>query len=119
MSTHPEHVGVLQMRLRIALLGMNKVGELGRVAEEEDGCIVEYPVEIAFVSTNLDGKTTRIAGSVCRARLATDRGETDSSAGSVANFLKERGTSEVRNVVSYFKIAMCAGALSMDLRDSR
>lgn len=53
--------------MRIALLGMNKVGELRRVAKEEDGSIVEYPVEIAFVSTNLDGKTARITGSVCRA----------------------------------------------------
>lgn len=53
------------MGLRIALLGMNKVGELCRVAKEEDGSVVEYPVEIAFISTNLDGKTTRITGSVC------------------------------------------------------
>lgn len=107
------------MSLRIALLGMNKVGELGRVAKEEDGRIVEYPVEITFISTNLDGKTTRITSSVCRARLATDRGETNSSAGSVADFLEEGGTSEVRNVVRHFKVAMCAGTLSMDLRDSR
>ena len=107
------------MRLRIALLGMNKVGELGRVAKEEDGSVVEYPVEIAFIGTNLDGKTTRITGSVCRARLATNGGETNSSAGSVANFLEEGGTSEVRNVVCHFKVAMCTGALSMDLRDSR
>jgi hypothetical protein len=61
------------MRLRIALLGMNKVRELGRVAKEEDRGVVEYPVEIAFISANLDGKTTRITGSVCRARLATNR----------------------------------------------
>jgi hypothetical protein len=107
------------MSLRIALLGMNKVGELGRVAKEEDGSIVEYPVEIAFISTNLDGKTTRITGSVCRARLATNRGKTNSSASFVANFLEEGGTSEVRNVVCYFKVAMCAGSLGMDLRDSR
>jgi hypothetical protein len=106
------------MRLRITLLGMNKVGKLGRVAKEEDGSIVEYPVEIAFISTNLDGKTTRITGSICRARLATNSGETNSSAGSVANFLEERGASEVRNVVCHFKVAMCTGALSMDLKHS-
>ena len=107
------------MGLRIALLGMNKVGELGRVAKEEDGSVVEYPVEIALISTNLDGKTTRITGSVCRARLATNRGETNGSAGSVANFFEEGGTSEVRDVVCHFKVAMRAGAFSMDLRDSR
>jgi hypothetical protein len=32
------------MRLRIALLGMDKVRELGGVAKEEDGSIVKYPV---------------------------------------------------------------------------
>ena len=105
------------MRLRIALLGMNKVRELGRIAKEEDRSIVEYPVEIAFISTNLDSKTTGITGSVCRARLATNRGETNSSAGSVADFLEERGTSKVRNVVCHFEVTMCTGALSMNLRD--
>lgn len=105
------------MRLRIALLGMNKVRKLGRIAKEEDGSIVEYPVEIAFFSTNLDSKTTGITGSVCRTRLATNRGETNSSASSVADFLEEGGTSEVRNVVCHLKVAMCAGALRMNLRD--
>jgi hypothetical protein len=105
------------MRLGIPLLGMNKVGELGGITKEEDGSVVEYPVEIALVSTNLDGKTTRITGSVCRARLATNRGETNSSARPVANFFKEGGTSEVRNVVCHFKVAMRAGAFSMDLRN--
>ena len=106
------------MRLRIALLGMNKVGKLGRVAKEEYGSVVEYPVEIAFVSTNLYGKTTRITSSVCRARLATNRGETNSSAGSVANLFEKGGTSEVRNVVRHFKVPVCASTLSMDLRNS-
>ena len=52
------------MRLRIALLGMDKVRELGGIAKEENGRVVEDPVEIAFVGANLDGEPTRIAGSV-------------------------------------------------------
>ena len=63
-GTHPKHVRVLKMCLRVALLGVNEVGELGGVTNEEDRGIVENPVEIAFVSANLDGKPTRIAGSV-------------------------------------------------------
>jgi hypothetical protein len=116
-QTHPKHVGILQMRLRIALLGMNKVRELCGVANEEDGSIVEHPVEIAFVGANLDGKTTRIAGSVRRARLATNGGETNGSAGSVANIFEEGGGTEVGNVVRHFKIAMRASTLSVDLRN--
>jgi len=52
------------MRLRVALLGMDKVREFGGIAKEEDGSIVEDPVEIAFVGANLDGEPTGIAGSV-------------------------------------------------------
>lgn len=52
------------MRLRIALLGMDEVRELGGIAKEEDGGIVEDPVEIAFVGAYLDGEPTGIAGSV-------------------------------------------------------
>jgi len=52
------------MRLRIALLGMDKVRELGGIAKDEDGSIVEDSVEIAFVGANLNGEPTRIADSV-------------------------------------------------------
>ena len=107
------------MRLRVALLGMDKVRKLGGVAKEEDGCIVKYPVKIAFVCANLDGETARITGSVCRARLATNCGETNSSASFVANLFEEGGRSEVSNVVCHFKVAVRAGALGMNLRGSR
>ena len=52
------------MRLRISLLSVNEMGELGRIANEEDWRIVEYPVPVAFVRTQLDSKTTRITRSV-------------------------------------------------------
>ena len=38
---YPEHVRILEMRLRVALLRMDEVRELGRVADEEDGGGVE------------------------------------------------------------------------------
>jgi len=107
------------MRLRIALLGMDKVRELGGIAKEEDGSIVEDPVEIAFVGANLDGEPTRIAGSVRRARFATNGGETNGGAGLISDFLEKRGTGEVGNVVRHLKIAMRASTLSMDLGNSR
>lgn len=106
------------MRLRVTLLSMDKVRELGGVAKEKDGSVVKYPVEIAFVGANLDGKTTRITGTVCRARLATNCGETNSSAGSTTNVFEEGGGSEIGNVVRHFEVAVRASTLSMDLRDS-
>ena len=36
----PERVGVLEVRLRVALLRVDEVRELGRVAEEENGGVV-------------------------------------------------------------------------------
>jgi hypothetical protein len=36
----PEGVGVLEVRLGVPLLRVDKVGELGGVAEEEDGRVV-------------------------------------------------------------------------------
>lgn len=54
------------MGLRIALLGMDKVREFGGIAKEENGSVVEDPVKVAFISADLDGKPTGIAGSVRR-----------------------------------------------------
>jgi hypothetical protein len=106
------------VRLRVALLGMDEMRELGGVTKEEDGGIVEDPVKIAFVSANLDSKTTRITGGIRRARLAANGGETNGSAGLVANCFEERGRSEVGDVVGYLKVAVRASTLSMDLRNS-
>lgn len=45
----PEHVSVLEMGLRVSLLSVDEVRELRGVADEEDGGVVEYPVEVAFI----------------------------------------------------------------------
>jgi hypothetical protein len=105
------------MRLGVTLLGVNKVGKLGGVANEEDRCIVEDPVEIAFVGAYLDGKAARITGRVRRARLTADGGETDSSTGPVANLFKKRSTSEVGDVMRHFEVAVRASTLRMDLSE--
>ena len=38
----PEHVGILEMRLRVTLLGVDEVWKLGRVADEEYRGVVEH-----------------------------------------------------------------------------
>lgn len=45
------------MRLGVTLLGVDEVGELGGVADEEDGCVVKDPVEVTLLGPNLDGET--------------------------------------------------------------
>jgi hypothetical protein len=87
------------MCLRVALLGVNEVGELGRVAKEEDWSVVENPVEIAFVGANFDSETAGVTGSVCRATFSTNCRETDSSTSPVADLFEEGGTSEISDVM--------------------
>jgi hypothetical protein len=52
------------MCLRVALLGVDKVGELGGVAQEEDRSVVENPIEIAFIGADFDSETAGVTGSV-------------------------------------------------------
>lgn len=59
------------MRLRVSLLGVDEVGELCGVADEEDGGIVEDHIPVTFICAEFDGEPTRVASSICRARLST------------------------------------------------
>lgn len=61
----PKHVGILEMGLRITLLGMDKMWEFGGVADEEYWSVVEHPIEVTFSGADLDGESTGIAGGVC------------------------------------------------------
>jgi hypothetical protein len=88
-DTYPEHVGILQVSLGIPLLGVNEVGELGRITDEEHWRVVVDPVPVALWRTDLDGETTGVASSVSRARLATDCRESDGELGLLTNGAEE------------------------------
>ena len=45
------------MRLGVTLLSVYEVRELGGVADEEHGRVVEHPVEVALLSLDLDSET--------------------------------------------------------------
>jgi hypothetical protein len=64
-ETDPEHISILEMGLRVPLLGVNEVRELGRVADEEHWGVVEDPVPVAFVGAKLDRETTGVASGIC------------------------------------------------------
>lgn len=57
-------LGTGQVSLRISLLGVNEVRELGRVAQEEDWSVVEDPIHVAFLGLHLDGETTRVTSGI-------------------------------------------------------
>src|ERR1700729_3989931 len=73
----PEHVGIFQVSLRVSLLRVNKVRELGWVANEEDGCVVENPIQVTLLCLQLDRKSTGVTSGVRGTRLAADSRETN------------------------------------------
>jgi hypothetical protein len=104
------------MGLWVSFLGMNEVRELGWVTNEEDGSVVEHPVEVALLGSDLDGKPTGVTSSISGARLASDGRETHRYTGFVAHLGEEVGAGEVGDVVRDFKVTM--GTSTFGMHDS-
>ena len=119
------------MRLGVTLLGVDEVGEFGGVTNEEDGRVVENPVEVPLLRPDLDSEawksvstrqshiarslhTTGVTGGVCRTELTTDGGETDRERRGLADFVEERRACQVADVVRDLKDTVSTGTLGMD-----
>lgn len=66
------HGSILEIGLWVTLLGVDEYWELGRVAEEEDGRVVENPIPIAFLSVEFDGEASRISSRIWASLLTTN-----------------------------------------------
>lgn len=110
----PEHIFILQVRLRIAFLGVDKVRELDWIAYKEDRGVVEDPVPVSFLGADLDCETMRITRSVRRASLAADSGETHGNGGAVADLVEDSSTADVGDIVGDLEVTVCTGTLCMD-----
>lgn len=117
MKSYPEHIGIFEMSLRVPLLGVDKVGELCGVPEEEDGGVVEDPVPVALFGSQFYGETTGVTGRVSRTGLTADRGETDGGANLLSNLAEEGLGCDVAEIMSDFKVAMSSGTLGVYLRE--
>mmetsp|Transcript_9343 Transcript_9343/g.29469 ORF Transcript_9343/g.29469 Transcript_9343/m.29469 type:complete len:472 (+) Transcript_9343:83-1498(+) len=73
----PEHIGILQVRSWVPLLGVDEGREQQRVPDEEDGSIVARERPVALLSVELDGKAARIAHSVRTSSFAAHSGESN------------------------------------------
>lgn len=111
----PKHVGILQMRLRVPLLRVDKVRELGWIANEEHGCVVEHPIQVSLICLELDRKSTGVTSGIRRARLAADGRETDGGSNLFANRLEQVSGGNIADVVRHFKVAVSTCALGVDL----
>ena len=94
---------------------MDEVRELGGVPDEEDGGVVEDPVPVTLLGPELDGKTSRVTGSVRRAGLSSDGGKSDGSANFGANAGEKRVGGDIAQIVGDLKVAMGSSTLGMDL----
>lgn len=114
-ESYPEHVRVFQVSLRVTFLGVDEVGEFGRIPNKEDGSVVEHPVKVALFSSDLDGKATGITSGIRRSEFTTNSGESDSGTVLLADLGEEFGGGDVTEVMCQFKVAMRTSTLGMDL----
>ena len=100
--------------VRLHLHGMDKVGELHRILDEEHRDVVADQVEIALVGIELHGEAAHVARRVDRARAARHRREAREDLGPLARVLQERGLGQARQVLDRLEVAMRARAAGMD-----
>ena len=73
------------MSLGVPLLGVDEVGEFGGISDEEDRCVVEHPVKVALLRSDLEGKAAGITSGIRRSEFTTDSGEPDGGTVSLAD----------------------------------
>jgi hypothetical protein len=60
----PEHVGIFQVGLRVAFLGVDEIREFARVTDEEDWSVVAGHVPVAFLGVELHCESSRVTFSI-------------------------------------------------------
>ena len=114
-----------RLRLREAAVGLlldgvDEVGKLDGVLNEEDRNVVADDVPVAFLGIELHGKAAHIASEVGRALAAGDRREAHEGGRLLARALEDVGAGYVRQRLVGLEIAMSAEAARVDdaLRDT-
>jgi hypothetical protein len=110
----PNGIRILEVGTRVPLLGVNEVGELLRIADEEDWGVVASHVPVALLGVELEGEPTRVTVGVSRSLLASDSGEAKEDRGALANGAQELGLGEVAYVLGHLKKAMGSGTLRVN-----
>ena len=103
------------MSLGVPLLGVNEVGELGGVSQEEDRGVFEHPVPVTFLRPELDSETTGVASGVSRPRLASNGGETNGGSSFLTNGLQERLGGDVAQIVGDLEVTVGTSTFGVDL----
>ena len=97
----------------VALDGVVEVGELQRVAQEEDGGVVAHEVPVALFGVELHGKAADIALGIGSAALTGHGGEAHEALGLLAHLAEDGGTGVLSDVVCHGEGAIGACALGV------
>ena len=110
---------LLDVGLGIGFEGMDHVGELEAITDEEDGEVVSNEVEVTLSGVKFDGKSSGVPQGFRAATLVDDGGEADDEGSLNSRGAKEVSAGEVRDVMRHFEETLCAGSPGMDhsLRD--
>ncbi len=100
--------------IRLHLHGVDQVGKLDGVLDEEHRDVVADQVEVAFVGIELHGEAAHVARRVDRARAAGHRREAREDLGPLARILQERRLAvSSRHVLERLEIAVRRRAARM------
>ena len=109
----PKRVCVSGVGGRVTLVRAVQGRELERVADEEDGLVVEHPVVVAVGRLELDGPAVEVADRVGGAVFRADGGDAGEQLGLLAEAGEEVGVGDVGDVVGHFEVAACAGSFGV------
>lgn len=79
----------------LGLAGVDKIGELHGVLDEEDGDVVANNVPVALLGVEFDGKTSNISNRVSTASASEDGGEAEEDRRLAGCVRQHRGVCDV------------------------
>lgn len=105
--------GAAQVGARIPLLGVDKVGEFQRVANEEHRGVVAHQIPVALLGVELEGEAAHVPLGVGGPLLAGHGGEAQEHRGLLADGVEQVGLAEGADVVGHGEGAVGARALGV------
>ena len=92
--------------VRLLLGGVDQVGELDRILDEEDRDVVADQVPVAFLGVELDREAAHVAREVRRALAAGDGREADEDLGLLALALEQVGAGDIGQQLVGLEVAV-------------
>jgi hypothetical protein len=100
--------------VRLGLAGVDNVGELHGVLDEEDGDVVTDDIPVSLLGVELDGKSADIADRIGTASAAEYGRETDEDGRLTRGVCEDGGEGEVLGALEHAEGTECASASGMD-----